>query len=363
MNDKKIPLIHLARRKDMSKGAAWAIRGGALLFAFLLGGLIFVMMGNNPIEAYGYIISGSLGKATSLRQTIKIAVPLLGTALALAPCFKMKFWNIGAEGQITMGAIAATFFALNFADKMPSPLLLIVMGLAGAVFGAIWAFIPAVFNAKWSTNETLFTLMMNYIAIGIVKWLQGGPWEGKPGSQIIPNFKQSAVLPKVFGIHIGWIMVLALTVFMFIYMKYSKHGYEISVVGESRNTAKYAGMNVAWITIRTMLLSGAICGLVGYMIVSGANQTLYANAAGGVGFTAITVAWLAQLNPFAMIAISFLLAVLSKGASELQTRLAIPASISDIITGIVLFCMLACEFFIQYKILFRGHENKEVAGK
>lgn len=362
-NQKAAPLFHLAKRTDVTRKRAWTIRIASFFVAILIGGLIFLFLGDNPFSAYGAILTGSLGKQTALRQTIKIAVPLLGTALAIAPCFKMRFWNIGAEGQITAGAIGATFFALNFCDVLPSAVLLVVMGVAGAVCGAFWAFIPAVFKAKWGTNETLFTLMMNYIVIGLVKWLQGGPWEGKPGSQIIPNFDSSAILPKVFGIHCGWIIVLVLTVLMFIYMRYSKHGYEISVVGESTNTARYAGMSVAKVTIRTMLLSGAICGLVGYMVVSGANMTLYDSVADGVGFTAITVAWLAQLNPFAMIVISFLLAVLDKGASTLQTTMSVPASISDIITGIFLFCMLACEFFINYQIVFRGSRRKAVQEK
>ncbi len=363
MHNHRIPLFHLAKRTEILKSRAWTIRFAAFAAAILIGGLIFLILGHDPVTAYGTIITGSLGKKTALRQTIKIAVPLLGTALAIAPCFKMRFWNIGAEGQITAGAIGATFFALHFSDKLSSPVLLLVMGLAGALCGALWAFIPAVFHAKWGTNETLFTLMMNYIVIGIVKWLQGGPWEGKPGSQIIPNFNQAAVLPKVFGIHIGWIIVLLLTVFMYVYMKFSKHGYEIAVIGESRNTARYAGMNVAKITVRTMLLSGAICGLVGYMVASGANMTLYADVADGVGFTAITVAWLAQLNPFAMIVISVLLAILDKGAGTLQTAMNVPASISGIITGIILFAMLACEFFINYKIIFNGFKKKEAAGK
>ena len=362
MHDHRTPLFHLAKRTEVSAARAWVIRLLAFAAAIILGGLIFLILGHNPFSAYGAILSGSLGKKVAIRQTIKIAVPLLGTALAIAPCFKMRFWNIGAEGQITAGAIGATFFALHFADAWSSPVLLIVMGLAGALCGAFWAFIPAFFNAKWGTNETLFTLMMNYVVIGIVKWLQGGPWEGKPGSQIIPTFKQSAVLPKVFGIHLGWIIVLILTVFIFVYMKYSKHGYEIAVVGESRNTARYAGMNVGKITVRTMLLSGAICGLVGYMVASGANMTLYADVADGVGFTAITVAWLAQLNPFAMIAISVLLAILDKGAGSLHTMMNVPPSISDIITGIVLFSMLACEFFINYKIIWNG-SRKEVADR
>lgn len=341
----------------MAKSRIWLIRLGALVFAIILGGLVFMIAGANPLTAYGTILSGSLGKVTGIRQVVKTAVPLLGTALALAPCFAMRYWNIGAEGQITMGAMAATFFAINMAKSMPSPILLIVMGIASIVFGAIWAGIPALFKANWGTNETLFTLMMNYIAIGIVGWLQGGPWEGKPGSQIIPMFEQSAVLPKVFGVHIGWIIVLILTVFMYIYMSKTKHGYEIKVLGESENTARYAGMNVRKVTIRTACLSGGIAGLVGFMVASGANQTLYSDVAGGVGFTAITVTWLAQLNPFAMVAISLMLAVLSKGASSIQTTLGVPASISDIITGIILLCMLGCEFFINYKMIFRGKEE------
>ena len=346
----------------MAKPFAWSIRIASFFVAILIGGLIFLFLGNNPFAAYGEIITGSLGKNVALRQTIKIAVPLLGTALAIAPCFKMKFWNIGAEGQITAGAVGATFIALTFTGKIPSVPLLILMGVAGALCGAFWAFFPALFKAKWGTNETLFTLMMNYIAIGLVKWLQGGPWEGKPGSQIIPNFKPDAQLPKVFGIHCGWIIVIILVFFMFIYMKYSKHGYEIAIIGESQNTARYAGMNVAKITVRTMLLSGAISGLVGFMVVSGANYTLQAGVANNVGFTAITVAWLAQLNPFAMIAISFLLAILSKGAGTLQTAMNVPTSISGIITGIFLFCMLACEFFINYRIVFRGQKIKKPDG-
>ena len=358
MHNRKEPLFYLAKRTDMPRHIAWAIRLGSFVAAILIGGLIFALLGHNPISAYGSIITGSLGKKTALRQTIKIAVPLLGTALAIAPCFKMRFWNIGAEGQITAGAIGAAFFAINFGRTMSSPALLVLMAVSGMVFGAACALLPAIFKAKWGTNETLFTLMMNYILIGLVKWLQGGPWEGKPGSQIIPDFPPAAILPKVFGIHCGWIIVLALTLFIYVYMNHTKHGYEIAVVGESQNTARYAGMDVAKITIRTMLLSGAICGLVGYMVASGANNTLSSDVAGGVGFTAITVAWLAQLNPFAMIVISMLLAVLSKGAGELQTRMKVPTSISDIITGIFLFCMLACEFFINYRIIFRGSQKE-----
>ena len=358
---KREPLFHLGKRTDLTKKQAWMIRGFSFLAAILIGALIFIIIGNNPLKAYGYIISGALGKKVAIRQTIKFAIPLLGTALAIAPCFKMRFWNIGAEGQITAGAIGAAFFAINFAETLPRPVLLIVMAVGGALCGGIWALIPAVFKARWGTNETLFTLMMNYIVIGIVKYLKGGPWEGKPGSQIIPDFNRKAVLPTVFGVHCGWIIVLLLVIFIYVYMKYTKHGYEISVIGDSVNTARYAGMDVAMITMRTMFLSGAICGLVGYMVCSGANMTLSDTVANGVGFTAITVAWLAQLNPFAMIAISFLLAVLDKGSGDLQTYMKVPTSISDIITGIFLFCMLASEFFINYRIIINREQSKEAS--
>ena len=354
MDERKTPLVRLAKRDAMPLWAVWLIRLSSFFIAIAIGGLIFLLIGVSPLGAYGAILSGALGKKSVIRQTMKIAVPLLGTALAIAPCFKMRFWNIGAEGQITAGAIASSYFALYWYDKLPSPLLLIVMGAAGIVAGGLWGLIPAFFKARWNTNETLFTLMMNYIIIGVVRWLQGGPWEGRPGSQIIPQFNSAAVLPKVWGVHCGWIIVLILTALMYVYMNATKHGYEIAVIGDSENTARYAGMNVGRVIMRTMFLSGGLCGLVGFMVASGANTTLYDGVAAGVGFTAITVAWLAQLNPFAMAAISALLAVLDKGADTLQTRMTVPASISEIITGIFLFCMLGCEFFINYRLIFRS---------
>ncbi|MBO8444007.1 MAG: ABC transporter permease [Spirochaetes bacterium] len=353
MSEKRTPFVRLAKRTDIDPKKAWLIRVASIVVALILGCIPMLFTGTNPIEAYSVIVQGSLLRPVYFRQTVKIAIPLLGCALAIAPCFKMRFWNIGAEGQITMGAMCATYFALYWVDKVPSAVLLVIMFLASLVGGGLWALIPAFFKAKWNTNETLFTLMMNYIAIGIVAWLQGGPWEGRKGSQLIPMFDDAARLPNLFGVHIGWIFVLVLVVLMHIYMNKTKQGYEIAVIGDSQNTARYAGMNVGAIIMRTMFISGAISGFVGFMTVSGANYTLYSGVADNVGFTAITVAWLSQLNAFAMIFISMLLAVISKGANTLQTRLQVPASISDIITGILLFAMLSCEFFINYRLIFR----------
>ncbi len=357
--DLKTPFVRLAKRTGMDRRKIWAIRVSSIIIALLLGCIPMILTGHNPFAAYSVIIQGSLSRPVYIRQTAKIAIPLLGCALAIAPCFKMRFWNIGAEGQITMGAMFATYFALKWVGRVPHVMLLLIMALAAIVGGGIWALIPAFFKAKWNTNETLFTLMMNYIAIGIVAWLQGGPWEGRKGSQLIPMFDNAARLPNLFGVHIGWVMVLIMVVLMHIYMNKTKQGYEIAVIGDSANTARYAGMNVGNIMMRTMFISGAISGFVGFMTVSGANYTLYSGVAGGVGFTAITVAWLSQLNSFAMIFISIMLAILEKGANTLQTRMQVPASISDIITGILLFAMLSCEFFINYRLIFRKSGKKE----
>ena len=367
----KTPLIRLAKRTSIPKAAAWGIRLGSVLFALLLGCIAIGLTGNNPIKAYGVMINGALGNADFRRQTVKIAVPLLGCALAIAPCFKMRFWNIGAEGQITAGALAATFvvrmLSSYFPGDKPSLPLLLLMALAAMLLGGIWALIPGFFKAKWNTNETLFTLMMNYIIIGVVAWLQAGPWEARQGR--IAQFPKTAWLPKVEGVHCGWIIVLGLVLLIYVYMRHTKQGYEIAVIGDSMRTAQYAGMNVGRIMMRTMFLSGAISGLVGFILCSGATNTLSKEIAGGVGFTSITVAWLSQLNPFAMVVISLMLAILTKGASTLQSTvlsssaMSVPVSISDIIIGLLLFCMLGCEFFINYRLILRRKAGKGGAAK
>ena len=357
------PLVRIARRSSMPKWQMWLIRAAAIILALLTGALLIAALGHNPIAVYRDMVTGSLATKTARAATIRIAVPLLGAAIAIAPAFKMKFWNIGAEGQILAGGIAATYFALFYYDKMPRIVLIIVMFLAGALAGGIVGLIPAVFKAKWGTNETLFTLMLNYIVLGIEQYFQNGPWKDPTGTgfPIIAMFNKAARLPKVLGVHIGWIIILIFTILMFLYLRYSKQGYEISVVGESERTARYAGMNVGKIIMRTMFISGAISGIVGFITVCGADYTLNANTAGGVGFTAITVAWLAKLNPIIMIVIAFFLAILSKGSNTIQTNFKIPASAAEVLTGTILLFLLGCEFFINYRVIFRKKAKKEEA--
>lgn len=359
---RKEPLVRIAKRSDIPKAKAWIIRAVAILLALATGGLIILALGHNPVEVYGEMVTSSLGKARGIRETAKRVIPLLGAALAIAPAFKMKFWNIGAEGQILAGGIAATYFALFWSDKLPPAVLLLAMCIAGILGGGVWGLLPAFFKAKWGTNETLFTLMLNYIVLGFVKFLQSGPWgpDINPATAYpkIPMFGDAARLPQVFGVHIGWIFILFFTFAMFWYLKYSKQGYEIAVVGESVRTAQYAGMNVPKIIMRTMFLSGAVAGFVGFLQVSGAAYTLTENTAGGIGFTAITVAWLAKLNPFVMVFIAIFLGVLEKGADTIQTVYQIPASAAEMLTGIILFFMLGCEFFINYRLIFRGGKEQ-----
>ncbi|MBQ3237133.1 MAG: ABC transporter permease [Oscillospiraceae bacterium] len=359
-NVKKEPLIRVAKRPELSSKKAILVRLLSVVVALILGGLLVLALGHNPIAVYGDIIKGSLLTPTALKSTVKIAVPLLGAALAIAPAFKMKFWNCGAEGQITVGAIVATYFALFHVDDMPPVLLFTTAFIGAALAGGLWGLIPAFFKARWGTNETLFTLMLNYIAIGFVKYLRIGPWMDK-GQMFpkIPMFDKAARLPEVFGVHIGWIIVLALVFSIYIYMTRTKHGYEIAVVGESVSTARYSGMNVAKVIMRTMFLSGAIAGIVGWMMVCGTNYTLSDTTANGYGFTAIVVAWLSKLNPFTMVIISAFLAVLQKGSNTIQTNFGIPASASDVLTGLILLCMLGSEFFINYRFVFR---KKTVGG-
>ena len=234
------------------------------------------------------------------------------------------------------------------------------MATAAIIVGGLYGMIPALFKAKWGTNETLFTLMMNYIAIQFIMFLQYQPaWqEERTSFPKIRMLDASAYLPKVFGVHIGWIISLILVFVAYIYIAKTKHGYEISVVGDSPNTARYAGINVSRVLIRTMFLSAALCGLVGFLQVSGSDGTLTENTANGVGFTAITVAWLAKMNPFAMVLVSLFIAVLERGSSSIQTSHGIPSSAASLLTGIILFFMLGCEFFINYRLVHRGKKGE-----
>ncbi len=353
------PLVRMTKRDTVSRRRAWGVRAVAVLGALVTGGILIGILGNNPVMVYIDMVKGAVGSSIALKETIRMAIPLLITALGIGIAFKMRFWNIGAEGQIIAGATAASYFALFQYKNMPPWLLLIVMCLVSIIAGGLWGLIPAVFKAKWGTNETLFTLMLNYIALEILRYFQYGPWKDpkQMGFPKIAMFDDAARLPKVFGVQAGWIIALVLVLAVYFYVSKSKQGYEITVVGESVPSAHYAGMNVSAIIMRTMFISGAICGLTGFVTVAGSNFTLSETVTGGVGFTAITVAWLASLNPAGMILISMFIAMLEKGSNSIQTIYKIPMAAAEILTGLILFFLLACEFFLHYKLVFRGRKE------
>jgi simple sugar transport system permease protein len=352
-NKSRQPLMRTVKRAERSKMDILKLRIIAFVLALFAGGLFIMLIGYNPVQLYGTIISGAFRSEMAIQATIKFMIPLLISALGITLAFKMKFWNIGAEGQIIMGAIFASYFAL-FHSNWPHFLLLLVMFVAGFVGGGLWGLIPAYFKARFDTNETLFTLMLNYIALHVISFLRDGPWKdpGSSGFPKIARFNANAHIDKAFGVQFGWLIGLILVVVVFIYIRNTKQGYEINVVGVSQATAKYSGMNVKKIILRTMILSGGICGITGMIQATGSDMTLAASVAGGVGFTAIIVAWLANLNPFGILMVSFLFSVLEKGSSVMQSTYGLSTYSANVLQGIILFFILGCEFYIRYKFVF-----------
>lgn len=359
-------LVHISKRAALPAWKSWLIRVLSVAASLILCAIIIVLFtGDNPFQIYGTMIKGAVGTSRRVWGLMQNVAMLLCVSLAVTPAFKMRFWNIGAEGQVLMGGLATASCMILFGDKLPPAVLLIVVVLASVIAGAVWGVIPAIFKAFWNTNETLFTLMMNYIAIQIVSYFVY-IWSVPKGSGkigVINAATQAGWLPSIgkYSYLLNILIVAALTVFMYVYLRYSKHGYELTVVGESENTAKYIGINVRKVIIRTMLLSGALCGVAGLLLVSGTDHTITRDTAAGRGFTAIMVSWLAKFNPLYMVLTSLLLVFMQKGATEISTVFGLNDSFSDIITGIIIFFIIGSEFFINYTVKFRSH--KEVAAQ
>ena len=352
--------VRIVKKEPMAWYYNLAIRAAAVIIALLVSAVVIMLLtGKNPIEVYSSMISGAFGSSLRMWSLFQNIAILLCISLAITPAFKMKFWNIGAEGQVLVGGLATISVMMFCGDKLPLPVLLIVMLLASVLAGVIWAVLPAVCKALWNTNETLFTLMMNYVATQLVAFFL--KTFVKNGSGVLTPLPEYG-LPVLFGqpYLMNIIIVAVLTVIVYIYLKYTKQGYEISVVGESENTARYIGINVKKVIIRTLVVSGALCGIAGLLLVGGTNHTISTTTAGGRGFTAIMVSWLAKFNPIFMIFTSFLIVFLEKGAQQVSTDFRIPNAISDIVTGIILFFIIGCEFFLQYKLVF-SNKRKENA--
>ena len=359
---KREPLFHVVKRDDMPAWKAWLVRIATIVIAMLIVGLVSMSLTEKSFgETYNIMFKGVFGrifegKFTMLWKYLQEIAILLALALALTPAFKMKFWNCGAEGQALVGGLAAIYCMIEFGGKIPELLLILIIAVTSMLAGALWGVIPAVFKAIFNTNETLFTLMMNYIATQIIAYyvyIEGG------GSNVI-NPVPYGNFPKVGNnaYFVNIVIVAVITVLMYIYLRFSKQGYEISVVGESQNTARYIGINVKKVIIRTMLISGALCGATGMLLVSGKDHSINVNLVGGQGFTAILMSWLGQFNPFIMAVMTALVVFLRIGVAKVADDALLNSSFSEIMVGVVILMLVGCEFFIQYSIKFR-HSKKE----
>jgi len=353
------PLIHITKRSDMQFWKGMLIRIGAGVAGFMLCTILaYFLIGANPGSFIETFFEGSFGHSRRLWKLLKDSSVLLCIALAVTPAFKMRFWNIGAEGQVLISALAAVAVVFYTGNALPEWLLLLLMLTAALLAGMIWAVIPAIFKALWNTNETLFTLMMNYVAtyfvaFALIKWTPDG-------SSVLGELPRG-YLPKIYNEYLLLIIVVLLTTaFVFAYQNYSKHGYEIAVVGESQRTACYIGINVKKVIIRTMALSGLLCGLAGFLIVAALDHSVTSNSVGGNGFTAIIVSWLAKFNPLLMIVTAMLITFLNQGADRIATIFNVSGAFPNVVVGIMIFFIIGCEFFIRYKVHFRKR-HKEAA--
>ena len=360
------PLMHIVKRDDITGWKAWLIRIGAILLGLLLTGLISAALTKQSFgSVYEMMFRGVFGKwenilkgrTTMLWQFLQQTVILLCLALAVTPAFKMRFWNCGAEGQALMGGLAAMICMIEIGDKVPNGVLILIIVVASIAAGAIWGLIPSVFHAIYKTNETLFTLMMNYVATQLVAYYVVLTTAGA-GSNIIkpvPYGNLPILMDQKYLLNV--LVVMSLMVAVFIYLKYSKHGYEIAVVGESQNTARYVGINVKKVIIRTMLISGGICGVAGMLMVAGTDHSINTSTMGGQGFTAIMISWLGQFNPFIMAVMAGLVTFLKIGAAKVADTCFLNSAYADIVSGIVILFLVGCEFFIKYSVKFR-HSKK-----
>jgi len=364
MSAAKAPLFHVVKRDKSSFLRGALVRLAAIVLSLIVCGVIIVLLtGMNPLSVYGALIDGAVGTSRRTWITLRDASILLCIGFAVMPAFRMRFWNTGAEGQVLVGALA-TAAVMIYGVNLPPWLMYTLCPLAGIAAGVIWGVVPAFFKAKWNTNETLFTLMLNYIATQLVAFCIIY-WEKPKGSNsvgLINSKGKIGWLPAVAGNNylLPVLIVLGLALILYVYMRYTKQGYEVSVVGESENTAYYAGINVRRVIVRTMAICGGIAGIAGYLLTAGVGHTISTGLAGGRGFTAIVVAWLGKLNPFSMMLVAFGLVFMEKGSIEIASQFNLNENASEILTGVILFFILGCEFFINYRLEFRKAEKEAV---
>lgn len=354
--------IFFEKRKNVSHKAIILVPIVSFIVALLLGALLLILTGVNPIVTYRAMARGAFGSVYALSETLVVAIPLMLTGLGVTIAFRMRFWNIGAEGQLVFGGIAGAGVALFFADMIPNGLLLPAVMLAGMIAGAIWAGIPAVLKAYLGVDETLTSLMLNYVAILFSSYLYYGAWRdpmgfGFPGTA---RFVEEAWLPRMFGrAHYGLIFAIIAAVILWFVFNRTRWGFELKIIGENKTAAKYLGIKIASNIVLALLLSGALSGLAGASQVAGIYRRLQTGLAAGYGYTAIIIAWLAQLNPIAVLFVSILMGALFVGGDQVQMMMGLPSAVGIVLQGLILFPMLAGTLFTEYRLRIIRTKNTQ----
>lgn len=377
---KQAPLIRITKRAQANKWFSIGIYVGAIVIALLIGAVLIASVKVDPFAFYQKMLTiGTIGNKfayKNIENFIASFVPLLLTSLGLSLSFKMRFWNIGGEGQFIIGAITSAALAIAIDDALSPILMIIVMALGGGIAAGIYGLFTAVLKVKFGTNETLMTLMFNYIALYLLKYFQTrhgtdfflNPNSARPIFNLLPDNSWMITIGGIgkFSLNISLIFALVFTVFIYIYLNKTKHGYEICVVGDSKRTAQYAGMNVSKVILRTMFFSAFIIGMASAFHVS-TTHTLSESITNDVGWTGIVVAWLARLNPIGVVIASLLISILQFGCVQAcATYSAVDSNVADLLQGIILFIVLASDFFIRYKVnidlsYFRRRKEQKAA--
>lgn len=341
------------KRKTVSKTAVIVVPFVSFAASLLLTGLLLLAFGANPVATFQAMFKGAFGSGRAFTETLVKAIPLMLTGLGVMIAFKLKFWNIGAEGQLTLAGVAATWVAVFWNSWLPASLMLPVMILIGCIAGALWAGIPALLKTSLKVDETLVTLMLNYVAILFSQFLYYGPWRdpkgfGFPGTEMFPK---AAWFPRIAGrAHIGLYFALVAAVILWFVLNRTRWGFELKVIGNSPKAARYQGISVERNILLAVLLSGALCGLAGVGEVAGISRRLQQGLSLGYGYTAIIVAWMAQLNPFAIPFVAIIMGGLLVGGDQVQMVMGLPSSMGLLMQGLMLFPMLAGSLFTEYRI-------------
>lgn len=344
--------LHFTKRLESSKSAQVFVPFSAIILPLLLGGVILAEYGYSPLEVYREMFGGAFGSIYGLSETLVKAIPLMLTALAASMAFRMQLWNIGAEGQLYMGAFAATGIAMTFGSQ-PAWIVIPLMLLAGFAAGGLWGLIPGLLKAYWQINETIVTLMLNYIGILWIDYLLFVPWKDPEGFNfpMTAIFADNTFLPTLGNSRVHWGIFIAILIalILWIVIRSTRWGYEVRVIGESPEAARYSGMNTVRNIALVMLISGGIAGIAGMVEVAGVTHRLQQGLSPGYGFTGIIVAWLARLNPIAIIVVSYLFGGLLVGGYSVQTS-GVPFSVVQMLQGLILFFLLGGDIFITHRL-------------